>query len=127
MGESITIPIRRRPRPPQVQRTPRVQRTPVLAVLHADNFVEIHGENLDVHVALMLDAEGVPAAERTAAEYLAVSLPRRFRPLYHPEKPTAVGQCEQRSPEAELSRIRELRIVRGLREIRESKTPSKRG
>ena len=97
-------------------RRPRVRRVPVLVVLHPDGWVEIYGENLDVCVVTKLDGGDIPAAEVLAEQYLDLDIPRRFRPLYFPVNLRATGQCETRTPEGELRRLRELRFVRECRD-----------
>jgi hypothetical protein len=98
-------------------RRPRVQRVPVLVVLHPDGWIEVYGDDLDVCIMTKLDGGDIPAVEVMAEQYMDLDLPRRFRPLYFPVKLRATGQCERRTPAAELQRLRELRLVRKLREV----------
>lgn len=87
----------------------------MLCVLHPDSHVEIFGDGIDVRVEVMLDGQNIPEAEATAEAYLEATLPPRFRALHYLPKLAGGGQCERRTPETELQRLQDLRVVRALR------------
>jgi len=77
------------------QRPPRTQ---VLVVLHSDGYVQLFApEQIDAHIAVM-PSMNRPEGERLAEDYLAITLPRRFRQVYLPGNIRATGLVETIRP-----------------------------
>jgi NADPH-dependent 2,4-dienoyl-CoA reductase/sulfur reductase-like enzyme len=110
-------PTRKKPRPPK-------PRTRVLVILSSNGFVEVFAEReVDVHIAQGLHVETIEG-ERLAEEFLDGTLPKRFRELFLPGMLRATGLVERITPERALYTLWQLEILKGLRELREAKSPA---
>ncbi|QDS91897.1 hypothetical protein FF011L_06330 [Roseimaritima multifibrata] len=85
----------------------RQQRQKVLIVTHADRYIEVFGENIDVHIANMTATSNV-AGEITAEDFLELSLPMPYRDIYFPGMLRKTGTVEEIRP-ADLA-VRQINL-----------------
>lgn len=99
---------------PRPSRPPRAK---VLVVAHPDGFLEVYGDNIDVHIVTPLVMH-TTAGEALADEYLDATLPWRFRALHTADNLVAVHQVKPVRPTDEAERLLRLELVRAAAAVR---------
>lgn len=99
------------------KRPSRPPRAKVLVVAHPDGFLEVYGDNIDVHIVTPLSMY-TAAGEVLADEYLDATLPWRFRDLHVMPKLRAMHQVKVVRPSDEVGRVLRLGLVHAAAAVR---------